>query len=154
VYAMGGVFGYEEIQAIQDIDNYFVALKMENGIMAELEGQRNPNSEYIRQVEILGTDGAVTQRVDEKGAVTVSGKTSTRVVKDEGGMNAFIEKYREFHTRELREFVNSVHTGGAPPAGFHDGEIAVEIAINIYQSFSEGLAVVFLHLGEFHALFR
>ncbi|RKX77534.1 MAG: hypothetical protein DRP87_08890 [Spirochaetes bacterium] len=141
IYAMGGVFGFQEIKQMGDIDNYLISLKLQNGTMAQLQGQRNPQSEFVREVEIMGTKGSLLHRVDTKGLITVSGTEATRIIKGDGGMNAFVFKYRKLYTEELKAFVDCIQKGTHPPANFYDGKIAVEAACDAVTSLKENKVI-------------
>lgn len=134
VFSMGGAYGHEEIKAMGDIDNYLIVMKLENGMMAEIEARKNPNSEFIRQVEISGTEGTITHRIDESGLITITNKTNQNLVK--GSLNTF-SKYSALYLMELQEFVSCIRGGGNPSAAYYDGKVAVEIATDLGQSLRE-----------------
>jgi len=134
ISALGGVFGHKEIGEYGDIDNYLVTMEMGNGVMVELIGQRNPKSEFIRTVELIGTDGSIEHRVDMRGTITVNGNSP----KGNSEMTAFADKYRKLYTLELQNFVNSVFDNSFSSAGFEDGKAAAIIASDIYISLREG----------------
>ncbi|NQT60033.1 MAG: Gfo/Idh/MocA family oxidoreductase [Bacteroidetes bacterium] len=138
VFSMGGAYGHEEVKAMGDIDNYLIVMKLENGIMAEMEAHKNPNSEFVRQVEISGTEGTITHRIDENSLITITNKHNENIVK--GGLNTF-SKYSELYLMELQEFVTCIRGEGNPSAVYYDGKVAVEIATDLERSLREECAV-------------
>lgn len=125
VYGMGGVYGYEGLEKVNDIDNCIITIRFENGVMGFLETSRNSTHGYHIEYEILGTEGML------KMGVTPS---KNRVVSfSRNGMQA--EYMKDFFTfweptfaAELQHFTDCIQRGEKPIVNLMDGYKAVQWA--------------------------
>lgn len=144
VYATGGCFGSPEIEDLNDADTYFAIMKMKNGIAVELHGEKFPTSEFVREVELRGTEGVIRHRIDEGGNLSINTPEGNRIMKSGAGMNAFVDKYEKLYFEEVRSFIDSIREKKPAGAGFIDGREAVKVADAMYTSLRSGKAVQIL----------
>lgn len=127
VYGLGGVYAYEGLKAVGDIDNCGVLCRFDNNAMGWFETTRNCPYGYHAEAEIFGTEGCLR---------ICTTPTNDRVVSlDKGGMNQstlswFYEYWEPTYTAEIQNFVDAV-AGSAPLTGANliDGYKAVEWAL-------------------------
>ena len=100
MYAIGGIYEFEEFASFNDIDNCSILIKFKNGVMAEVEGSKNASCGYDVWMEIVGT----------KGTLLVNTATTSFVTrKDEYGIRSecapwFRERFKDAYVRELEVF--------------------------------------------------
>jgi myo-inositol 2-dehydrogenase/D-chiro-inositol 1-dehydrogenase len=139
VYGLGGVYAYEGLRAVGDIDNCGILCRFGNGAMGWFETTRNSPYGYHAEAEIFGTDGCLR---------VCTTPTNDRVVSlDKGGVHQstlswFYEYWEPTFTAELQSFVNAVE-GVSPPegAGLMDGYKAVEWALAAKRAVDEETVV-------------
>lgn len=125
VYGIGGVYGYEGLEKVDDIDNCIISMRFKNGVMGFLETSRNSTHGYHIEYEILGTEGML------KMGVTPS---KNRIVAfNRNGMQA--EYMKDFFTfweptfaAELQHFTDCIQNNEKPIVNLMDGYKAVQWA--------------------------
>lgn len=139
VYGLGGVYAYEGLRAVGDIDNCGILCRFGNGAMGWFETTRNSPYGYHAEAEIFGTEGCLR---------VCTTPTNDRVVSlDKGGahqstLSWFYEYWEPTFTAELQSFVNAVE--GVSPlegAGLMDGYKAVEWALAAKRAVDEETVV-------------
>ena len=137
VFAIGGVYSFEEFKDFNDLDADAVMLQFQNGVMAEIEGNRLATCGYDVWLEVVGTKGSITVNTGINSFVTV---------KDEYGMRNeccpwYWERFGDAYESEVFAFVDAVQTGKETPCGTTDARRVVEIADLAKKSFDEGTSV-------------
>jgi len=150
LYAMGGVFGAEEVRRIGDVDNYTIVIKFKNDAMAILDGSRNPDVSQLRQVEVFGTHGVMELKLEGENILNTESVESAVHHKLSGGVNIVYEKFRSAYTNELAAFIHSVPDGGPGefkdiplPPGFTDASRALELTIDANRSIFENRLITY-----------
>ncbi len=142
VYGLGGVYAYEGLAAVNDIDNCAIICKFENGAMGWFETTRNCSYGYHVETEIFGTDGCI------KICVT---PTNDRVIYlDQNGINQstvkwFYEYWEPTFTAEMKDFVDAIRNNRKPLVGLIDGYKAVEWALAAKKAVDEEREII---IGE------
>ncbi len=125
VYGMGGVFAYEGLAAVNDIDNCTLALSFENGVMGYMETSRNCSYGYHVEIEVYGTEGSVrmgtTPNKDRVVALNKNGATTECV-------QWFFEFWEPTFEAEMQHFADCIQTNTQPKVGLMDGYKAVQWA--------------------------
>jgi len=125
VYGMGGVFGYEGLKQVGDLDNCILSVSFRNGVMGFLETSRNSTHGYHVEYEVLGTEGMLRMGVLP---------SRDRVLHyDRNGVTG--KYFSDFYTfweptfaAEIQHFADCIQTGAKPAVGLLDGYKAVEWA--------------------------
>ena len=134
-YGLGGVFAYEGLAAVNDIDNCGILCKFDNGAMGWFETTRNCAYGYHTETEIFGTDGCLRVCVTP---------TNVRVLYlDKGGIHQstvswFYEYWKSTFTAEMKEFVDAIaENRPVNAAGLMDGYKAVQWALAAKKAVDE-----------------
>lgn len=125
VYGLGGVFVYEGLAAVGDIDNCSLLTRFESGVFGQIETSRNCPYGYHVETEIYGSEGCI--RVGTSPArdrVTYMNRDGVTV----RGAEWFFEYWEPTFLAEIREFCACISEGRSPAVGFEDGYRAVEWA--------------------------
>lgn len=137
VYATGGVFVYDELHQIGDVDNATVMLKFEGGCTAVLQCSRNAEYGCDVRMEVFGTRGnLVIGQIQETPLVSFS---KDGVVHDFVG--DFVDRFRDAYLAELQAFVDCVRNGGSPEVGFADARLVLEVVVAANRSLQTGQMV-------------
>lgn len=134
VYGIGGVFGYDGLEKVNDIDNCVITVAFQNGVMGFLETSRNSTHGYHLEYEILGTEGMLRMGITP---------SKDRVISyNRNGMQA--EFMRDFFTfweptfsAELQHFADCIQNDTQPVVGLMDGYRAVEWAFAAKEAVDE-----------------
>ena len=126
VYGLGGVYAYEGLAAVNDIDNCGILCRFENGAMGWFETTRNCAYGYHVETEVFGTEGCLR--------VCVTPNNDRLLSMDKGGVHQstvqwFYEYWEPTFTAEMQSFVDAIAQGGPPAVGLMDGYKAVEWAL-------------------------
>ena len=125
VYGMGGVYAYEGLAAVNDIDNCILSMSFENGVMGFMETTRNCTYGYHVEVEVFGTEGSVrmgtTPNKDRVVALNKDGVTTECV-------EWFFEFWEPTFEAELQHFADCIQNNEQPVVGLMDGYKAVQWA--------------------------
>ncbi|MDR0841654.1 MAG: Gfo/Idh/MocA family oxidoreductase [Christensenellaceae bacterium] len=138
VYGMGGVYAYEGLAALGDIDNCGILCRFGNGAMGWFEATRNCPYGYHSETEIFGTEGCIRVCVTP---------TNDRVVYfDKSGVNQstvqwFYEYWEPTFTAEIQSFVDTIIGAPQVAAGLMDGYKAVEWALAAKKAVDEEITV-------------
>jgi myo-inositol 2-dehydrogenase / D-chiro-inositol 1-dehydrogenase len=118
VYGIGGVYEYDFLEELGDIDNCCLTMEFKNGVMGDFVISRNCRYGYHVETEIYGTEGSLRVAVEP---------TRDRVVQfTQGGVvRDTFQDFRDFfepcYTRELESFVENVQSGKPPVVTALDG---------------------------------
>lgn len=125
VYGMGGVYAYEGLAAVNDIDNCILTMSFANGVMGFMETTRNSTYGYHVEVEVFGTEGSVrmgtTPNKDRVVALNKDGETTECV-------EWFYEFWEPTFEAELQHFTDCIQNDEQPVVGLMDGYKAVQWA--------------------------
>ncbi len=126
VYGVGGVFAYQGLQDVGDIDNCSLLMEFENGVMGQIETSRSCPYGYHVETEIYGTKGCI--RI---GTVPARDRN---LYMGEGGVTQtcagwFYEYWEPTFRAELLHFVDCIRQDRQPLVGLEDGYRAVEWAV-------------------------
>jgi len=125
VYGLGGVYAYEGLAAVNDIDNCGLLVGFKNGVMGWFETTRNCTYGYHVETEVFGTEGCIR---------VCTTPTKDRVVYlNENGINQkcvgwFYEYWEPTFAAEMQHFVDCIAQNKKPLVGLEDGYKAVEWA--------------------------
>lgn len=123
VYGLGGVYVYDGLKAVKDIDNCAILVEFENGVIGQFETSRNCSYGFHSETEIYGSDGCIRiGMVPYKDRVTYMNK---------GGVTTqcaewFYEYWEPTFLAEMQHFVDCVREQRQPLVGLEDGCRAVE----------------------------
>jgi myo-inositol 2-dehydrogenase/D-chiro-inositol 1-dehydrogenase len=125
IYGLGGVFVYDGLKAVNDIDNCAILVEFENGVIGQFETSRNCSYGYHVETEIYGSDGCI--RIG-----TFPVKDRVTYMNKNGVTNVCAEWFYEFweptFQAEMQHFVDCVREQKQPLVGLEDGYRAVEWA--------------------------
>jgi myo-inositol 2-dehydrogenase/D-chiro-inositol 1-dehydrogenase len=125
VYGLGGVFVYDGLAAVNDIDNCAILVEFENGVIGQFETSRNCSYGYHVETEMYGTDGCIRiGTFPVKDRVTYMNKSGVTNVCAEW----FYEFWEPTFLAEMQHFVDCVRERKQPLVGLEDGYRAVEWA--------------------------
>ena len=125
VYGLGDAFVYEELRAVNDIDNCSLLVEFENGVIGQIETSRNCPYGYHVETEIYGSDGCIRiGMVPVKDRVTYMNASGVSRVCSEW----FYEYWEPTFIKEMQHFVDCIRDGRKPLVDLEDGYRAVEWA--------------------------
>ena len=125
VYAAGSALVNPEMKTIGDVDSAFVTLKFENGSLGLVEGSRRSGFGYDQRVEVLGSEGCLTDYNIANSMVTFSHRGGV----DQDAINeGFQDRYKQAFINELLEFKDAMLEGREPSVTGIDGLKSVLIA--------------------------
>lgn len=138
VYGMGGVYAYEGLAAVNDIDNCGILCRFDNGAMGWFETTRNCAYGYHVETEVFGTEGCLR--------VCVTPTNDRLLCMDKGGIHQstvqwFYEYWEPTFTAEMQSFVDAVAQGKPPVVGLMDGYKAVQWALAAKKAVDEETVV-------------
>lgn len=125
IYGMGGVYAYEGLAAVNDIDNCSISIGFKNGVMGFMETSRNCTYGYHVEIEVYGTEGCLRM-----------GTTPNRdrvISLNKNGVNTecvkwFFEFWEPTYQAELQHFADCIQKNSKPVVGLIDGYKAVQWA--------------------------
>ncbi len=140
VYAEADNFKCPDLQAEFPtfFDNAIVSLRMQNGVMALMDGTCPATYGYDARMEILGSQGVMLIGDLPYLKVTTCTKESGVVVPT---APSWRNLFREGYIAEARHFVHCVLSGEEPRVTGEDGKRAVEIVLAANLSIETGLPV-------------
>lgn len=123
VHAEGARLVCDELEAVGDIDNAVVNLRMESGALGQVEVSRNAFYGYDVRTEVLGADGAVAiGRGSKDGYEELSSEKGT-------AEEAYLEeRFGPAYRAEIRHFAECVRSGARPAVSGEEGLAALEVA--------------------------
>lgn len=125
VFGMGGVFVYEGLREVNDIDNCTISIGFKNGVMGLMETSRNCTYGYHVEIEVYGTEGSVRMG-------TLPNKDRLVSLNKDGASVECVEWFFEFweptFEAEIQHFVNCIQNDTQPIVGLIDGYKAVKWA--------------------------
>lgn len=138
VYGLGGVYAYEGLAAVNDIDNCGILCKFDNGAMGWFETTRNCSYGYHVETEVFGTDGCIR--------VCVTPTNDRVLYLDKNGVNQttvkwFYEYWEPTFTAEMQDYVNAIAEDRQPLVGLIDGYKAVKWALAAKKAVDEETVV-------------
>ncbi len=138
VYGLGGVYAYEGLAAVGDIDNCGILCKFSNGAMGWFETTRNCSYGYHVETEVFGTEGCIR--------VCVTPTNDRVLYLDKNGINQttvkwFYEYWEPTFTAEIKDFVDAIANNRPPLVGLMDGYKAVEWALAAKKAVEEETVV-------------
>ncbi|MDL2236201.1 Gfo/Idh/MocA family oxidoreductase, partial [Christensenellaceae bacterium OttesenSCG-928-L17] len=140
VYGLGGVYAYEGLAAVNDIDNCGILCKFENGAMGWFETTRNSTYGYHVETEIFGTEGCIR--------ICVTPTNDRVLYLDKNGINQstikwFYDYWEPTFAAELQAFVNAIALGETSQAAtLDDGYQAVHWALAAKKAVDEETVVL------------
>ncbi len=125
VYGMGGVFAFEGLKEVGDIDNCIITMSFDNGAMGFMETSRNSTYGYHVEIEVFGTDGCLRMgSLPNKDRVISLNKNGANIECVEW----FYDFWEPTFEAELRHFVDCIENNKKPIADLMDGYKAVQWA--------------------------
>jgi myo-inositol 2-dehydrogenase/D-chiro-inositol 1-dehydrogenase len=125
VYGMGGVYAYEGLAAVNDMDNCSISIAFKNGVMGFMETSRNSTYGYHVEVEVFGTEGCLrmgtTPNKDRVVSLDKNG-ASTECV------SWFYEFWEPTYEAEIQHFADCIQNKTQPIVDLMDGYKAVQWA--------------------------
>lgn len=137
VYAIGGVYKYERLHEVGDIDNTFCSLKFARGAMGTVHGSRNAVYGYDVRAEVYGTEGAIRIGYDRETPILLLDQRGA----SHDYVPFFFERFQSAYRLELEAFVDAVLRQAPPPVSVDDGEKALAIAQAALLSLQTGRPV-------------
>lgn len=125
VYGLGGVFVYEGLQSVKDIDNCSLLVEFKNGVLGQFETSRNCPYGYHVETEIYGSEGCIrigTFPVKDRVTYMNAGGVKRECVE------WFFEYWESTFRDEMQHFVDCILEQKKPLVGLEDGYRAVEWA--------------------------
>jgi myo-inositol 2-dehydrogenase / D-chiro-inositol 1-dehydrogenase len=131
IYGIGGVYAYEGLKTVGDIDNTVILMKFRNGVMVQLEASRNSAYGYHAPMEIYGSRGSI--KIGEN-----SFNSRTMYLNETGVARQcskwFFEYWQDTYFKEIEDFVSCILTGSSPKVDLIDGYKAVEWALKAAEA--------------------
>jgi myo-inositol 2-dehydrogenase/D-chiro-inositol 1-dehydrogenase len=135
IFGVGGVYAFEGLKKVGDIDNAVLLMKFKNGVMVQLEASRNSAVGYHAPMEVYGSKGAI--RVGDHAY-----KDRIVWLDEEGTHRSYSEWFFEYweptYLAEMQDFVDSIIEDRAPLVGLEDGYKAVEWAFTAAEAVEKG----------------
>lgn len=125
IFGLGGVYAFEGLKAVDDIDNAAIMMEFSDGTMVQIEASRTSPYGYHAPAEIYGTKGCL--KIGE------NSWKNRMITMGEGGVSRvctewFYEYWEDTYRAELADFVACIQEGRAPRVTLEDGYKAVEWA--------------------------
>ncbi|MFP4212351.1 MAG: Gfo/Idh/MocA family oxidoreductase [Alkalispirochaeta sp.] len=134
IFGLGGVYHFDGLEEIGDIDNAVILMEFANGTMVQLESSRNAAYGYHAPAEIFGTTGAIQMgNVPRKKRSVYYGADGAT----EELHQSFFEYWQPTYRAELTDFVACIAEGRTPRVGLEDGFKAVEWAFAAAEAVRE-----------------
>ena len=125
VYGLGGVYVYEGLKEVNDIDNCAILIEFNNNVIGQIETSRNCTYGYHVETEIYGSEGCI--RI---GSIPVKDRVEYLNV---NGVNRkcvewFFEYWEPTFLTEMKDFVDCIIEDRPPLVSLEDGYEAVQWA--------------------------
>lgn len=125
VFGLGGVYAYEGLKEVGDMDNCGILVEFKNGVMGWFETSRNSTYGYHVETEVFGTDGCIR--------VGTTPNKDRVVYMNKDGLNQkcadwFYEYWEPTYLAEIQHFVDCIIRGKKPIVSLEDGYKTVEWA--------------------------
>lgn len=138
IYGIGGVYAYDGLKAVNDIDNTVILMRFKNNVMVQLEASRNSAYGYHAPMEIYGSKGCI--KIGEN-----SYKDRIAYLNEKGVKrictNWFFEYWQDTYLAEIADFVQCIRTGISPKVGLIDGYKAVEWALVATEAVNKQMVI-------------
>ena len=125
VYGLGGVYVYEGLKEVNDIDNCVVLVEFNNSVIGQIETSRNCAYGYHVETEIYGSEGCIrigsTPLKDRVEYLNVNGVNRKCV-------EWFFEYWEPTFLAEMKDFVDCIIQDRPPLVSLEDGYKAVQWA--------------------------
>jgi len=125
IYGMGGVYAFEGLKEVGDMDNCIITMSFSNGAMGFMETSRTSAYGYHVEIEVFGTEGSIRMGL-------VPNKDRLISFNKDGANVECVEWFYDFweptFEAELRHFVDCIQNNTKPIAGLMDGYKAVQWA--------------------------
>ena len=138
IYGMGGVYGYEGLSEINDIDNCIVSVGFKNGVMGCFETSRNSTHGYHIEVEVFGTKGCLRMSTIHNNDRIIS--MSVNGVTTDCGKWPY-EFWEPTLKAELQDFIDCIENGSQPRVGLIDGYKATQWALAAKEAVDKRMIV-------------
>lgn len=126
VYGLGGVYVYEGLKAVNDIDNCALLVEFKNGVIGQIETSRNCTYGYHVETEIYGSEGCIrigsTPTKDRVMYLNTHGATRKCT-------EWFFEFWEPTFLAEMQDFVDCILENRSPLVSLEDGYKAVQWAL-------------------------
>ncbi len=125
VYGLGGVFVYDGLKAVGDIDNCSVLTQFENGVIGQIETSRNCSYGYHVETEVYGSNGCIrvgTTPVKDRVTYMNANGVTVKCV------DWFFEYWEPTFLAEMQDFCDCIIEDRQPFVSLEDGFRAVEWA--------------------------
>lgn len=125
VYGLGGVYVYEGLKEVDDIDNCSILVEFDNGVIGQIETSRNCAYGYHVETEIYGSDGCIrigTTPVKDRVEYLDANGASRKCVE------WFFEYWEPTFLAEIKDFVDCIIEDRPPLVSLDDGYKAVRWA--------------------------
>jgi scyllo-inositol 2-dehydrogenase (NAD+) len=137
VHSYAGLLASPELARFSEIDVCLVNLRFQRGGVGNVEAFRKANYGYDIRTEITGTKGTIQiGYLKETANLTLTASGPSYDIVDH-----WLVRFADAYLFELREFVRSALSGGAPRASGEDGKHALMIALAAERSYREGRPV-------------
>ncbi|MGD8401139.1 MAG: Gfo/Idh/MocA family oxidoreductase, partial [Bacillota bacterium] len=134
IYGLGGVYAYEGLAKVNDIDNCGILVGFKNGTMGWFETTRNCTYGYHVETEVFGTEGCIrvctTPTKDRVTCLNVDGVNQKCV-------QWFYEYWEPSFIAEMQHFVDCIAGNKQPLVGLEDGYKAVQWALVAKEAVAE-----------------
>jgi myo-inositol 2-dehydrogenase/D-chiro-inositol 1-dehydrogenase len=134
IYGLGGVYAYEGLAKVNDIDNCGILVGFKNGTMGWFETTRNCTYGYHVETEVFGTEGCIrvctTPTKDRVTYLNVDGVNQKCV-------QWFYEYWEPSFVAEMQHFVDCIAGNKQPLVGLEDGYKAVQWAFAAKEAVAE-----------------
>lgn len=131
IFGIGGVFAFDGLKAVDDIDNAVILMEFTDGTIVQLESSRNSAYGYHAPIEIFGTEGSIKigENSYKNRSIYLDKSGVTRTCAD-----WFFEYWEDTYRAELSDFVSCIQEGRKPKVGLEDGYKAVEWAFTAAEA--------------------
>lgn len=134
VYVAGAVLVDKAIGEAGDIDTCLITVKMENGVLCNIDNCRQAVYGYDQRAEVLGTKGCVGVTNNTPSTAVLS---TADAVTSEKPLWFFLERYMQSFGDEMKAFVDAIVNNTETAVGPNDGLAPVLIALAAKKSLEE-----------------
>jgi myo-inositol 2-dehydrogenase / D-chiro-inositol 1-dehydrogenase len=138
IYVAGGVLGYPQFAASNDLDTVVITLHFASGALGAIDNGYQAVYGYDQRLEVYGSRGMVrieNERPDVHEYANAGGVVKARP------HYFFLDRYLDSYRAEMQAFVDCVLNDTPTPVTGYDGRVPIVMALAAQKSYDEGRPV-------------